>query len=125
MLSAISAVFVLGLLMSNVASAEPAHIDSSIALSGGPSAPRVRPLGDLLYLPDTEFIWYGDATDDDLAVAVALGNDPDLERRNPFRKHSFDLFRTERPVVIGRKEMVVKFRVRAKLREAMEVELKF
>ncbi len=64
-------------------------------------------------------------TDELIAAAVALGNNPDLEPRNPFRKHSRDLFRTERPVTIGQTDMVVRLRLRAKARRAVSVEFRY
>ena len=63
--------------------------------------------------------------DEALADAVARGSNPDLEPKNPFRKRSLDLFRTEQPVSIGNADMLLRLRVRAKLREAMSVELHF
>ena len=127
---ALPALFALFLLAANVSNAEPAHLGTTNDLLGGGTlgssdTSKLRPLGDLLFLPDSDYIWQGDATDEDLAYAVILGNDPDLERRNPFRKHSFDLIRTQHPLVIGQREMVVRFRVRPKLKEVMSVELKF
>ena len=64
-------------------------------------------------------------TDEALAIAVAQGNNPDLERKNPFRKRSRDLFRTERPVTIGNADMLLRLRLRAKLRRAMSFEVRF
>jgi len=65
------------------------------------------------------------STDEALAVAVALGTNPDLEPKNPFRKRSRDIFRTERPVSIGKSDMLLRLRLRAKARRAMSVELRF
>ena len=64
-------------------------------------------------------------TDEVLAVAVARGPTPELEPKKPFRKRSIDLFRTERRVEIGNSEMLVRLRLRAKIRKAMSVELRF
>jgi hypothetical protein len=64
-------------------------------------------------------------TDEALAAAVALGTNPDLEPKNPFRKRSRDIFRTERPVSIGKADMLLRLRLRAKARRAMSVELRF
>lgn len=69
--------------------------------------------------------WKPKTTDERLAAAIAIGNNPDLEPRKPFRKRSRDLFRTERPVSIGNAEMLVRLRIRAKARQAMSVELHF
>jgi len=110
------------------ASAEPAHrtdLGERIALSENPVDVGLRPLDALLTVPDPIYIWHGDTTDSDLAYAVALGNDPDLEKRNPFRKHNFDLFRTEHPLLVGKSEMLLRFRVRAKSKNMMSLELKF
>lgn len=65
------------------------------------------------------------STDELLAAAVALGTNPDLEPKKPFRKRSRDLFRTERPVSIGNADMLVRLRLRAKARRAMSVEVRF
>ncbi len=103
----------------------PAHLGERIALSENPIDVGLRPLDALLTVPDPTYIWLGDTTDADLVYAVGLGNDPDLEKRNPFRKHNFDLFRTERPLVIGQQEMLLRFRVRAKSKNTMSIELRF
>lgn len=110
------------------ASAESAHrtdLGERIALSENPVDVGLRPLDALLTVPDPIYIWHGDTTDSDLAYAVTLGNDPDLEKRNPFRKHNFDLFRTEHPLVVGQSEMLLRFRLRAKSKNMMSLELKF
>lgn len=64
-------------------------------------------------------------TDEELLAAVAHGNEPGLERKNPFRKRSIDLFRSEHDVEIWRQEMRVRFRLRPKSRETMSVEVRF
>lgn len=69
--------------------------------------------------------WRPQTTDEVLVAAVAEGTNPDLEPRNPFRKRSRDLFRTERPLTIGNREMLLRLRLRAKARRAMSVELHF
>jgi len=69
--------------------------------------------------------WKPQTTDEVLAAAVANGTNPDLEPRNPFRKRSRDLFRTERPVSIGNAELLLRLRLRAKTRKAVSVELRF
>jgi hypothetical protein len=56
---------------------------------------------------------------------VARGNDKKLERPNPFRKKSSDLFRSQRQIQIGDEEMVMRLRVRPKTRNAMSVEFRF
>ena len=87
---------------------------------------RLAPLSELL-LPSTfgASSWKAETTDEVLAAAVAIGTDPDLEPLNPFRKRKQDLFLKERPVSIGRAEMLLRLRLRAKARKAMSVELKF
>jgi len=65
------------------------------------------------------------SVDESLAAAVEGGSDASLERPDPFRKRSFDLFRTEREVEIGDREMRVRLRVRPKTRETVSVELRF
>jgi hypothetical protein len=110
------------------ANADPADVSNlgeRIALSENPVEVDLRPLDALLTVPDPIFIWHGDSTDADLAYAVTLGNDPDLEKRSSFRKHNFDLFRTERPIVVGQSEMLLRFRVRAKSKNTMSIELRF
>jgi hypothetical protein len=70
--------------------------------------------------------WRPRSADEALAVAVANGSNPDLEPRNPFRKRSTDLFRTDFvPVSVGRAEMLMRFRLRAKSRNAVSVEVRF
>jgi hypothetical protein len=70
--------------------------------------------------------WRPSSADEALAIAVANGSNPDLEPRNPFRKRSTDLFRTDFvPVTVGRAEMLMRFRLRAKSRNAVSVEVRF
>jgi len=70
--------------------------------------------------------WRPTSADEALAVAVANGSNPDLEPPNPFRKRSTDLFRTNfLPVSVGRAEMLMRFRLRAKSRNAVSVEVRF
>lgn len=70
--------------------------------------------------------WPYTSADEVLAIAVANGSNPDLEPRNPFRKRSTDLFRTNFvPVSVGRAEMLMRFRLRAKSRNAVSVEVRF
>jgi len=64
-------------------------------------------------------------TDASLANAAEAGTNPALKKKNPFRKRSVDLFRTERDIEILRQEMQLRFRVRPKTRETMSVELRF
>ncbi|MAG31406.1 MAG: hypothetical protein CL908_11030 [Deltaproteobacteria bacterium] len=108
-----------------------AALDSIAHEAAAPVAAQPTPmveaeLADLLRVPGPPATW-SDAptTDEAIAAAVALGTNPDLEPRNAFRKRSRDLFRTERPVEIGRAEMLLRLRLRAKTRKAMSVELRF
>jgi hypothetical protein len=63
--------------------------------------------------------------DEAIEAAVAKGTNPDLEPLKPFRKKNFDLFRTTRKVEIGNQEMQLRFRLRAKSKETVSVELRF
>jgi hypothetical protein len=70
--------------------------------------------------------WRPSSADEALAIAIANGSNPDLEPRNPFRKRNTDLFRTDFvPVSVGRAEMLMRFRLRAKSRNAVSVEVRF
>lgn len=107
--------------------AEPASIYTLDDLDDAPGArlSRDKSLVNLLAVPVPDYVWDTDSTDSDLAAAVDAGNDPDLEKRNPFRKRKFDLFRTERQLEIGQAEMLLRLRVRAKMRKAVSFELHF
>jgi hypothetical protein len=121
----------------NVAVAPPAAVSfidadsppepQSVLVVEPPAVERVQTdLGELLYVRDGVIgLWRPQTDDEVLAIAVAGGNNPDLEPRNPFRKRNVDLFRAERPVTIGRKDMVVRLRMRAKLKRAVSVEFRF
>ena len=102
-----------------------------VAASPGEGEPLVDERGQL-GLEELLIVRTGDlrgfrpkTTDEVLAVAVARGPTPELEPKKPFRKRSIDLFRTERRVEIGNSEMLVRLRLRAKIRKAMSVELRF
>ena len=84
-----------------------------------------RSLDALLAVPTTRYVHFRESTDEALAAAVRNGNDPGLERPNPFRKRKIDLFRSEHPLVIGENEMLLRLRLRAKMSEAVSVELRF
>lgn len=64
-------------------------------------------------------------TDEALAAAVARGSARDLEKRSGFKRHSDDLFRTQRALQVGDQEMLLRLRLRAKKRDTMSVELRF
>jgi hypothetical protein len=96
-----------------------------VALAPSPVEFSPSPLEDLLAVPDLGRAWTAGSGDQALVTAVALGNDPDLEPLAPFRKRNLDLFSTERPVVIGRAEMVLRLRVRPSTKKAMSLELRF
>jgi hypothetical protein len=104
---------------------DQSHLGQKIALSESPIELDLRPLEDLLTVPNPVFIWRADRTDADLAYAVTLGNDPDLEKRSPFRKKNFDLFRSQHPLTMGERDMLLRFRVRAKARNAVSIELHY
>jgi hypothetical protein len=88
---------------------------------------QARPeLAELLFVRTGAMgLWKPQTDDEMLAIAVAAGNNPDLEPRNPFRKRSRDLFRTERPLTIGDTDMIVRLRLRAKAKRAVSVEVRF
>ena len=112
----------LGLLAAAPVASEPLP---PAALNFAPDEFSPSPLEDLLSVPDQGVEWNDQAGDEALVAAVAQGNDPDLEPLDPFRKRKLDLFSTERPVVIGRSEMLLRLRVRASRKETMSVELHF
>ncbi|MBW2423486.1 MAG: hypothetical protein JRG86_04520 [Deltaproteobacteria bacterium] len=115
----------LALLAAGVVSAEPAQTPVLDAAAAPPAA-MADPLEELFEVPG---LWSSrttaQATDEALAAAVAEGSRKDLERESGFRKRNTDLFRAEREVEIGDKEMRLRLRLRAKQREAVRVELKF
>lgn len=83
-------------------------------------------LADLLAVPGlSQMLSEAQTADRAIALAVERGTNPDLEPKKPFRKRNVDLFRTERPVEIGRQEMILRLRLRAKLKRAISVQLKF
>ena len=93
---------------------------------GFPSVESSRsPLEDLLVVPGLVIEWTPESGDEALVAAVAQGNDPDLEPPDAFRKRKMDLFSTERPVMIGRTEMVLRLRLRPSRKETMSLELHF
>ena len=81
-------------------------------------------VAELLSIPSM-YLWQPVSTDSALAEAVLLGNPPELEPLNAFRKRKIDLFRSEHPFVVGDSEMLLRLRLRAKMRKAMSVELRF
>jgi hypothetical protein len=86
---------------------------------------RVRQLDALLAVRSQTAPLAAREVDATIAAAVAQGHRKELEKKQPFRKQSHDLFRTERPVQFGDQEMVLRLRLRAKTRDAMSVELRF
>jgi hypothetical protein len=84
-----------------------------------------RSLDALLAVPTTRYVHVSESTDEALAAAVRKGNDPGLERPNPFRKRKIDLFRSEHPLAIGENEMLLRLRIRSKMSKAVSVELRF
>jgi hypothetical protein len=113
-----------------------AATDEQLVIEGGAEVdvalpPAEEPSG---ILPEELFFtsslgarpWRRLTTDEALAVAVSHGTNPDLKSRNPFRKRSSDLFKTNfRQIKIGRAEMLMRLRLRAKASEAISVELRF
>ena len=101
----------------------PVLLMASAAATAPPAAPAIDPLfvvpGRMSFRSDAQ------RTDESLAAAVELGNNPDLEPVSKFRKRSTDLFRTEREVEIDGREMLLRLRLRAKTRRAVSVELRF
>lgn len=87
----------------------------------------VAALEELLYMRIFgESAWKPATLDEALAVAVANRASPDIKSRSAFRKRSRDLFRTDfRQVKIGRAEMLMRLRLRAKSRNAISVEVRF
>jgi hypothetical protein len=83
------------------------ELDALLAVRGGGAGSRAK------------------QTDAAIAAAVARGELKGLKKKDPFRKQSNDLFRTQRALQVGNQEMVVRLRLRAKKRDAMAVELRF
>ena len=116
----------ISLLLALPAFADPTPDDVTRMLSReDPSAFQIQPLDDLLALPIGVSVWEQLTTDESLAAAVGLGNDPSLEPRNPFQKRSTDIFRTQRWVQVGQRDLLLRLRVRAKSTNTMSVEVKF
>ena len=86
---------------------------------------RVRELDALLAVRGGRATVTAKQTDAAIAAAVARGQVKELERKSGFRKKSTDLFRAQRAVQVGNQEMLVRLRLRAKMRDAMAVELRF
>jgi len=108
------------------APALPAAAKAAVDVPPGAGDPSRAALAELLFVRGPGVgSWKPQSTDEVLAAAVANGTNPDLEPRNPFRKRSRDLFRTERPVSIGNADMLLRLRLRAKTRKAVSVELRF
>ena len=106
------------------AQGEPAGPPPS-ALMTPPAAP-VHTLEALIDVPDlAPRRSYVERTDELIAAAVEAGTNPDLEPLKPFRKKKFDLFRTEREVEIGNRQMLLRFRLRVKKKETVRLELRF
>ncbi len=108
------------------APAVPGAAKVAVDVPPGAGDPSRAALAELLFVRGPGVgSWKPQTTDEVLAAAVANGPNPDLEPRNPFRKRSRDLFRTERPVSIGNAELLLRLRLRAKTRKAVSVELRF
>jgi len=106
-----------------------AREDTDEAVPNPPAAGEasVAALEELLFMSNFGArSWKPTTVDEALAIAVANGSGPDLERPNPFRKRSRDIFKTNfRRLTIGRAEMLMRLRLRAKMRKAISVEVRF
>ena len=106
-----------------------AREDTDEAVLNPPAAGEasVAALEELLFMSNFgASSWKPTTVDEALAIAVANGSGPDLERPNPFRKRSRDIFKTNfRRVTIGRAEMLMRLRLRAKMRKAISLEVRF
>jgi len=106
-----------------------AREDTDEAVSNPPAAGEasVAALEELLFMSNFGArSWKPTTVDEALAIAVANGSGPDLERPNPFRKRSRDIFKTNfRRVTIGKAEMLMRLRLRAKMRKAISLEVRF
>ena len=117
------------LLMPMVAKADPAAAEAPPAamMSGADPipTPSMRSLETLLVVPRRhDHRSRAEIADAEIAAAVERGTNPELAKKNAFRKRNLDLFRTEREVEIGEQEMLLRLRLRAKSRETMSVELR-
>ena len=131
-----STVFLMALFLSRPSLAEPAPIgfgsnpEPSMAVEVA-EAPSFETLELLLAVPVLAVPAHHDVrseaewTDEFLAVVIEQGLPDSLARPSAFRKRNLDLFRTEREIEIGRQEMLVRLRLRAKSRETMSVEFRF
>lgn len=105
--------------------------DTAVAVSApapvvdGAMIRRVRQLDALLAVRSRTTPLSPRQVDAAIAAAVARGHEKGLEKKQPFRKQSNDLFRTQRSLQLGNQEMLVRLRLRAKTRDAMSVELRF
>lgn len=126
-----STIFLMALLLSRPTLAEPASIgfgsnpEPSVAVKVA-EAPSFEALELLLAVPaHHDGRSEAERTDEFLAVVIGQGLPASLRRPSAFRKRNVDLFRTEREIEIGRQEMLVRLRLRAKSRETMSVEFRF
>ena len=107
------------------AESQPSRTSVLPAVSAAPPA-APRSLDQLLVVPARHAPTSEAAiTDQAIAAAVERGDDGLRPKRSGFRKRNIDLFRTEHPVEIDGEEMLLRFRLRAKSRETMSVELRF
>ena len=106
-----------------------AREDKDEAFPSPPAAgePSVAALEELLFMSNFgASSWRPTTVDEALAIAVANGSGPVIERPNPFRKRSSDIFKSKfRPVTIGRAKMLMRVRLRAKMRKAISLEVRF
>ena len=126
-----STIFLMALFLSRPALAEPAAIgfgsnpEPSVAVEVA-EAPSFETLERLLAVPAHHDVRSeAERTDEFLAVVIEQSLPASLARPSAFRKRNLDLFRTERGIEVGRQEMLVRLRLRAKSRETMSVEFRF
>ena len=126
-----STIFLMALFLSRPALAEPVSIgfgsnpEPSVAVQVA-EAPSFETLERLLAVPAHHDVRSeAERTDELLAVVIEQGLPASLARPSAFRQRNLDLFRTEREIEIGRQEMLVRLRLRAKSRETMSVEFRF
>jgi hypothetical protein len=114
---------------------EPAIVPATVIATSGASADSIAlPVGRSQRLQELDALLAvrGGAApisarqaDRAIAAAAARGVVRELDRPQPFRKKSNDLFRTQRALQVGNKDMLLRLRLRAKTRNAMSVELRF
>jgi len=124
-------IFLMTLLLARPTLAEPASIDfgsnpEPSAAVNAQKVPASETLEQLLSVPAPHDVRSeAERTDDFLSAVIEQGTPSSLARPSAFRKRNLDLFRSEREIEVGRQEMLVRLRLRAKSRETMSVEFCF